>query len=193
MSVAPVMLPSMTSWIDCGVMAWMDESRYGDDETVLVYYKGTSLAAMAEGLSAQHRPPFAYGNDTAPGGWGVIVHHMFNPSRDDYDEIDYRGLCPQGAELVVFVPNPCIAKAHGPKAYHYKDGQISSCIDYEAPDHVGEYWPNKLAPLITAAGLDYQNETHEEQLTQLICDHLGLPALDRDTITVDRDLVASYF
>ncbi|MER7204125.1 hypothetical protein [Streptomyces sp. CB01635] len=182
----------MTSWIDCGVIAWIDEKRYGEDETVLVYFKGTSLAAMAEGLSAQHRPPFAYGNDTAPGGWGVIVHHMFNPSRDDYDGIDYRELCPQGAELMVFVPNPCIAKAHGPKGYHYKDGQISSCIDYEGPDCVGEYWPNKLAPLITAAGLDHQNEIYEEQLTQLICDHLGLPALDRDTITVDRDLVASY-
>lgn len=65
MSVAPVMLLSMTSWIDCGVMAWMEEKRYWEDETVLVYFKGTSLAAMAEGLSARHRPPFAYGNDTA--------------------------------------------------------------------------------------------------------------------------------
>lgn len=94
---------------------------------------------------------------------------------------------------MAFVPNPCVAKAHGPKAYHYKDGQISSCIDYEDPDYVGEHWPNKMAPLITAAGLDCQNETYQEQLTQLICDHLGLPALDRDTIMVDRDLVASYF
>ncbi|MFJ1973799.1 hypothetical protein ACIO93_34645 [Streptomyces sp. NPDC087903] len=183
----------MTSWIDCGVIAWMEEGRYREDETVLVYFKGTGLAAMAEGLSAQRRPPFAYGNDATPGDWGVIVHHMFNPSHDGYDEIDYRELCPQGAELMVFVPNPCTAKAHGPKAYHYKDGQISSCMDYEDPDYVGEYWPNKMVPLITAAGLDHQNETYEEQLTQLICDHLGLPALDRDTITVDRDLVASYF
>jgi hypothetical protein len=185
------MLLGMTSWIDRGVMAWVDEERYREDETVLVYFKGTSLAAMAEGLSAQQRPPFASGNDTAPGDWGVIVHHMFN--RHDYDEIDYRELCPPGAELMVFVPNPCVAKAHGPKAYHYKDGQVSSCIDYEDPDYVGEYWPNKMAPLITAAGLDRQHETYEEQLTQLICDHLGLPALDRDTITVDRDLVASYY
>ncbi|MQY40008.1 hypothetical protein SRB17_80370 [Streptomyces sp. RB17] len=187
------MLLSMTSWIECGVIAWMEDGRYRDDETVLVYFKGTSLAAMAAGLSARRRPPFAHGNDPAPGDWGVIVHHMFNPSQGDYDEIDYRGLCPQGAELMVFVPNPSIAQAHRPKAYHYKDGQISSCIDYEGPDHVGEYWPNKLAPLITAAGLDHQNETYEEQLTRLICDHLGLPALDRDTITMDRDLVASYF
>lgn len=187
------MLLSMTSWINCGVIAWLEEDWRGDDETVLVYFKGTGLAAMAEGLSAQHRPPFAYGNDTAPGDWGVIVHHMFNPSRGDFDEIDYRELCPQGAELMVFVPNPSIAQAHRPKAYHYKDGQTSSCIDYEGPDYVGEYWPNKMAPLITAAGLDHENETYEEQLTQLVCDHLGLPALDRDTITVDRDLVASYF
>ncbi|MFE4857191.1 hypothetical protein [Streptomyces sp. NPDC056670] len=183
----------MTTWIDCGVMAWVGEGRYRDDETALVFFKGTSLAVMAEGLSAQRRPPLAYGNETAPGDWGVIVHHMFNPFHDDYDEIDYRGLCPEGAELVVFVPNPCIAKAHGPKAYHYKEGRISSCIDYESPTYVGEYWPNKLAPLITAAGLDHQDGTYEEQLTQLICDLLGLPVLDRDTITVDRDLVVSYF
>ncbi|MGW4518109.1 hypothetical protein ACWEO4_40630 [Streptomyces sp. NPDC004393] len=183
----------MTSWIDCGVMTWVEEDRYGDDESVLVYFKGIGLATMAEGLAAQHRPPFAYGNDTVPGDWGVIVHHMFNPSRDDYDEIDYRELCPRGAELVVFVPNPSIAQAHGPKAYHYMDGQTSSCIDYENPEYVGEYWPNKMAPIITAAGLKYGGETYEEQLTQLICDHLGLPPLDRDIITVDRALMASYF
>ncbi|MGX9888606.1 hypothetical protein [Streptomyces sp. NPDC002276] len=181
----------MTSWIRCGVLAWVDDARYREDETVLVYFKGTSLAAMTEGLSSRQRPPFAYGNDTAPGGWGVIVHHMFG--LDDYDEIDHRELCPPGAELMVFVPNPCVAKVHGPKAYHYKDGQTSSCIDYEAPEHAGEYWPNKMAPLITAAGLDHRNGTYEEQLTQLICDHLGLPALNRDTITVDRDLVAAYY
>lgn len=182
----------MTSWIRYGVMAWMDEDRYGEDETVLVYFKGIAPAALAEGLSAQHRPPFAYGNAPAPGDWGVIVHHMFNPARNDYEGVDYRELCPQGAELVVFVPNPSIAKGHGPHAYHYKDGQTSSCVDYEDPGYAGVYWPNKLAPLITAAGLDHRSETYEEQLTQLICDHLGLPALDRATITVDRGLMDSY-
>ncbi|MFE3119174.1 hypothetical protein [Streptomyces niveus] len=181
----------MTTWIDCGVLAWIDEKQHREDETVLVYFKGVSLASMAEGLSARNRPPFAYSNATVGDDWGVIVHHMFN--HDDYDGIDYRGLCPEGAELMVFVPNPCVAKAHGPKAYHYQDGQALSCIDYEAPDYVGEYWPNTMAPLITAAGLDHENEIYEEQLTQLICDHLGLPALDRDTITVDRDLVASCY
>ncbi|MFJ9821119.1 hypothetical protein ACIRU3_38870 [Streptomyces sp. NPDC101151] len=40
---------------------------------------------MAEGLIAQQRPPFAYGNDMAPGDRGVIVHRMFNPSCDDFD------------------------------------------------------------------------------------------------------------
>ncbi|MGW7381415.1 hypothetical protein [Streptomyces sp. NPDC054794] len=183
----------MTEWIKNGVITWVRADRYGDDETVLVYFKGTGLTAMAEGLSALHRPPFAYGPDAAPGDWGVIVHHMLNPSRGEFADIDYRKLCPQGAELMVFIPNPCVAKAHGPKAYHYKDGQISSCIDYEGPEHSGEYWPNAMAPLITAAGLDHENDNYEEQLTQLICDHLGLPALNRDTITVDRDLMASYF
>lgn len=94
---------------------------------------------------------------------------------------------------MVFIPNPCIAKAHGPYAYHFEDGRISSCIDYEDPDHIGEHWPNEMASVITAAALDIENDNHEEQLTRLICDHLGLPALDRNTITVDRDLIASYF
>lgn len=187
------MVLGMTGWIDCGVMPWMEEDRYGDDETVLVYFKGAGLTGMTEGLIAQHRPPFAYGNDPAPGDWGVIVHHMHNPSRDDFDPIDYRELCLQGAELMVFVPNPCIAKAHGPHAYHYKDGLISSCIDYEDPDYIGEHWPNEMASLITSAELDRENENYVEQLTRLICNHLGLSALDRDTITVDRGLMASYF
>ncbi|WP_199873931.1 hypothetical protein [Streptomyces sp. Root369] len=56
---------------------------------------------------------------------------MFNPSRDDYDEIAYRELCPQGAELM--------------------DGRLSSCLDYEDPNYVGEYWPNKMAFLIAAS------------------------------------------
>ncbi|MFC9620145.1 hypothetical protein ACFTXM_09145 [Streptomyces sp. NPDC056930] len=182
----------MTDWIDSGVIAWMEEKRY-EDETVLVYFKGVGLTYMAEGLIALHRPPFAHGSNVAPGEWGVIVHPMHNPSRDEFDPIDYRKLCPLGAELVVFEANPCIAKAHGPKAYHYRDGRASSCIDYEDPDYVGEYWPNELASLITAAGLDREDSNHEEQLTRLISDHLGLPPLDRDTITVDRNLIASYF
>ncbi|MFG3224115.1 hypothetical protein ACGF07_04930 [Kitasatospora sp. NPDC048194] len=181
----------MTEWIKCGVIAWLGEGHYGDDESVLVYFRGTSRASMAEGLVARHRPPLAYGNEAAPGGWGVIVHNLYNSSRNDYDDIDYRRLCPQGAELVVFVPNPCIAKAHGPKAYHYKDGRISSCIDYERPDHVGEYWPNELAPLITAAGLDHGSRDFRQQLTALICNHLGLPEMDRDTLTVDHESMRS--
>lgn len=103
---------------------------------------------------------------------------MHNPSREDFDPFDYRKLCPLGAELVVFVANPCVANAHGPKAYHYRDSRTSSCIDYEGPDYVGEYWPNELASLTTAAGLDPEDWSHEE-LTRLICDHLGLPPLDR--------------
>ncbi|WP_405778698.1 hypothetical protein [Streptomyces sp. NBC_00859] len=193
----------MTHWIKSGVMSWLGEGGGGDEETVLVYFKGVGLSAMSEGLTVRHRPPFAHGNDPAPGDWGVIVHPMYNPSRDDFDETDHRSLCPRGAELMVFVPNPCVGKAHGPKAFHYKDGRISSCIDYEGPATVGEYWPNRLAPVITGAALAYGNENgnydncanydnYEEQLTQLLCDHLGIPALDRGNITVDRELMAAY-
>ncbi|MFG3223826.1 hypothetical protein ACGF07_03440 [Kitasatospora sp. NPDC048194] len=182
----------MTDWIKCGVIAWLSADGYGEDESVLVYFRGTSLASMAEGLVALHRPPLAHGNDPAPGDWGVIVHSLHNPSRDDYGGIDYRKLCPQGVELVVFVPNPCIGKSHGPKAYHYRDGRTSSCIDYEGPEYVGEYWPNELAPVIAAAGLNYTSSDFEQQLTQLLCDHLGLPALDPGSLTIDHDLVSAH-
>lgn len=65
-------------------MPWIEEAQYRDDETVLVYFRGVGLTGMTEGLIAQHRPPFAYGKDPEPGDWGVIVHHMYNPSRDDF-------------------------------------------------------------------------------------------------------------
>ncbi|WP_416873174.1 hypothetical protein [Kitasatospora sp. SC0581] len=184
-------------WIHRGPIDWLEGQGYGEDETVLVYFRGTTRAAVADGLTARHRPPFARGEEPAPGEWGVIVHPMLNPSRNDYDDIDYRGLCPEGAELVVFVPNPCIVKAHDPKAYHYRDGRISSCVDYEGAERVGERWPNALAPLVTAAGLGIGGEfaespDHEQRLTALICEHLGLPALDRAAMTVDRELMDDY-
>ncbi|WP_418955482.1 hypothetical protein [Streptomyces tritici] len=68
-----------------------------------------------------------------------------------------------------------------------------SCVDYEDPAHVGEHWPNELAPVITAAALDVDAPDFEERLTQVISDHLGLPALDRGSLTVDRGMIAASF
>ncbi|MFF2525155.1 hypothetical protein [Streptomyces liangshanensis] len=181
----------MTGWIKSGVLAWVEGTRY-DDETVLVYFKGVDRGFVRDGLIAVRRPPFACGGDVGGGEWGVVVHPMYDPARDDYDLIDHRKLCPPGAELVVFVPNPCVAKAHGPQAYHYRDGRTVSCVDYEAPTDVGEYWPNELAAVITAAGPDPEDLDKEEQLTRLISDHFGLPPLDRGSLAVDRDLVAAH-
>ncbi|MEU7020427.1 hypothetical protein ABZ990_07175 [Streptomyces sp. NPDC046203] len=152
----------MTGWIKSGVIAWIDGHRR-EDETVLLYVKGVGLTDLAEALNARHRPAFARGGEVAPGEWGVLVHPMYNPARDDYAPVDYRELCPPGAELVVFVPNPSLAQAHGPHAYHFKDGRAVSCVDYEAPAYVGEYWPNELAPVITAAGLASGGEDFEGQ------------------------------
>ncbi|MFE0424065.1 hypothetical protein [Streptomyces sp. NPDC058953] len=182
----------MTEWIDDGVMVWLGEVP-GDDETVLVFFKGVGAAAMREGLIAQHRPPFAHGEENPPGEWGAVVHHLHHPARGEFGDTDYRRLCPPGAELVVFVPNPCLAKGHGPQMYHYRDGEAVSCVDYEDPEQAGEYWPNELAPFIAAAGIDYENENYDRRLTRLICDHLGLPELERGAVAVDRDLIASYF
>ncbi|WP_265690353.1 hypothetical protein [Streptomyces griseolus] len=159
----------MAGWIESGVIAWMEKKQY-EDEIALGYFRGIGPAGMAEGLITQHRPPFARG-DVAPGEWGVVVHHMHNPSRDGFDPVDHRTLCPAGAELVVFESHPCVGRAHGPKAYHYRDGQVSSRIDYENPEYVGEYGPNELVSVITAAGPDHENPSHEQHLTRLICGH----------------------
>lgn len=116
---------------------------------------------------------------------------MHNPSRDGFDPIDHHTLCPAGAELVVFESHPCVGRAHGPKAYHHRDGRVSSRIDYENPAYVGEYGPNELVSVITAAGPDHEDPSHEQHLTRLICGHLQPPPPDRDTLAVDRDLIAS--
>lgn len=75
-----VTVRGMTSWIESGVIAWMEETRY-EDETVLVYFKGVSLTDMRKGLIAQHRPPFAYGSNVAPGEWGDRAPHAQPISR----------------------------------------------------------------------------------------------------------------
>lgn len=138
--MASVAVRGVAGWIESGVIAWMEMKRY-EDKTALGYFRGIGPAGMAEGLITQHRPPFARG-DVAPGEWGgVVVHHMHNPSRDGFDPIDHRTLCPAGAELVVFESHPCVGRAHGPKAYHHRDGRVSSRIDYENPAYVGEYGP----------------------------------------------------
>ncbi|MGW3074325.1 MULTISPECIES: hypothetical protein [unclassified Kitasatospora] len=185
-------------WIHQGPIDWLRERHHGEDETVLVYFRGTTPAAVADGLIAQRRPPFARGADPAPGDWGVIVHPLFDHARDDYGVVDYRGLCPEGAELAVFVPNPCIGKAHGPEAYHFRDGRFSFSVSYENTLFTEEYLPEGLVSLVTAAGLDPRGECsgaqdREQRLTALICDHLGLPALDRAAMAVDHELMADYW
>ncbi|MEU5160083.1 hypothetical protein AB0G74_10800 [Streptomyces sp. NPDC020875] len=181
----------MTEWIDEGAMVWLGEAHY-DEETVLVFHQGIGTAELREGLTARHRRPFAYCPEAPPGGWGVVVHPMHDPARDDYGDIDYRGLCPPGAQLMVFVPKPCAVKGHAPKAFHYRDGEIVSCIDYEAPEETSEYWPSEMAPLIAAAGLDEEDEEYHRTLTRLIRDHLGLTEPDPAACTVDREAIAAY-
>ncbi|MFG3040915.1 hypothetical protein ACGFYZ_28845 [Streptomyces sp. NPDC048330] len=182
----------MTGWIERGVIAWVDENRR-EDESVLVYFRGVSLSDMVERLRARHRPPFAYGVEPGAAEWGVVVHHLHNPLLGDFDGLDYRELCSAGGELMVFVPNPCVAKAHGPHAFHFKDGQAVTSFFYEDPDVTGDRWPAEIAERVRVAGLDGETSDYEALLTRAIGDHLGLPALDRGALTVDRGLIASYF
>lgn len=60
--------------------------------------------------------PLAYGKGTH---WGVMMHDMLGWNTGDYCYADYRRVCPDGGELVVFVTEPCSVKAHRPWFSYY--------------------------------------------------------------------------
>ncbi|MFD7912217.1 hypothetical protein ACFV30_16055 [Streptomyces sp. NPDC059752] len=92
--------------------------------------------ALVRGLLGQRRIPLAYGKGT---GWGLMMHDMLSWDSGDYGLAHYRRLCPDGGELVVFVTEPCWAKAHGPWSEYYLDGSLITGFSFEnLYDRVGE-------------------------------------------------------
>lgn len=85
------MLPAPS---DCGKVGYVPALQNGHD---------TVHAEAAEPATWRHPTEVSAHVPSAKAFRGVVVHHMLNPSRDDYGDIDYRELCPQGAELMVFV------------------------------------------------------------------------------------------
>ncbi|WP_246101596.1 hypothetical protein [Streptomyces cyaneus] len=61
------------------------------------------------------------------------MHSMLSWENGDYDLADYGQLCRTGGELVVFVTEPCVAKAHGPAFQYYREGRLITGFSFEDP------------------------------------------------------------
>ncbi|MFE4452854.1 hypothetical protein [Streptomyces sp. NPDC056796] len=128
---------------------WTDHA-FPDHEVNLVFVRGTSPGALAEELRGLLREPLVCGEGD---GWAWAVHDMVNPEADDFDPVDYRGLSRDGGEAVVFVTEPCSAKAHGPDFSYYRDGRTILHFSFEDIGlRVGEN-PDHLSAELLAANL----------------------------------------
>ncbi|MGW5100834.1 hypothetical protein [Streptomyces sp. NPDC004100] len=167
----------MRHWI-AGPLGWTHGRRLGDEETNVVFFRGTTLDALTRGLLDRHRRPRAYakGDD-----WGVLMHDMLAwdcADTGDYEGADYAALCPPGAELAVFVTEPCVAKAHGPFFAYYRDGSLHTAFSFESPtDGVGPA-PDHFLPAVTEVEEDEDGDDREERLVAAITRFLDLPELE---------------
>jgi hypothetical protein len=59
------------------------------------------------------------------------VRDTFAPETGDDDPVDYQSLCEGGAEAVVFVLEPCSAKAHAPDFTYFRDGRCVLHFSFE--------------------------------------------------------------
>ncbi|MFE2542704.1 hypothetical protein [Actinacidiphila glaucinigra] len=128
---------------------WMHGSFPGH-EVNLVFARGMALDALTRSLREARREPLAHGE---AGGWAWAVHDMHNYEAEDYEDVDYRGLSGEGAEIVVFETEPCSAKAHPPSFGYFRDGR--SILHFAFGDQqqrVGEN-PDHLSLELLAANL----------------------------------------
>ncbi|MFI1170131.1 hypothetical protein [Streptomyces melanogenes] len=110
------------------------------------------------------------------------MHDMLSWESGDYGLADYGQLCPVGCELVVFVTEPCIAKAHGPSFEYYRNRQLITAFSFETPYYRGGEEPDLLLPALTAANLtgphaDLDRDGHEERTVEAITGFFSLPDL----------------
>lgn len=170
--------------------SWMHDSFPGH-EVNLVFARGLPADALTTGLREVDREPLAHGE---AGGWTWAVHDMMNDEIGDYDEVDYRRVCPPGAEVVVFVTEPCSAKAHGPHFAYYRDGGTTLFFSFEdLQQRLGDN-PDYLSAELLAArligpdaecrayetdpGHDCFGHHHEDEdrLVRTIADFFALPS-----------------
>ncbi|MGC5394711.1 hypothetical protein ACPXCP_03040 [Streptomyces sp. DT20] len=129
--------------------SWMHDSFPGH-EVNLVLTRGQSLDALASGLRELNREPLAQGE---AGGWAWAVHDMFEEDSEDYEQPDYRLVCPGGTELVVFVTEPCSAKAHGPQFHYLRSGATTLYFSFEDIGERAGDNPDYISAELLAANL----------------------------------------
>lgn len=135
----------MKSWIDSRL-----GETYPGHEVNLVFVRGLPTGSATAGLAALRREVLETG---VAGGWTWAVHDSFAPEIDDFDPVDYRPLCRDGAEAVVFMVEPCSAKAHAPDFTYYRDGRCVLHFSFEdLGQRVGDN-PDYLSAELLAAGL----------------------------------------
>lgn len=149
------------------------------EETNVVFFRGMSLDALTQGLLGLRRMPLAYGKGT---DWGVMMHDMLGWNAGDYGDADYPRLCPDGGELVVFVTEPCSAKAHLPWFRYYRDGSLITGFIFENLRDRGGREPDLLLPGLTAANLvgpqaELDGGDIEERIVETITGFFSLPEL----------------
>lgn len=162
------------------MMHWIHRPLPHHEETNVVFFRGTSLDALVQGLIGAERLPLAY--STGP-DWGTVMHDMLSWESGDYDPVRYEQLCPPGAELVVLVTEPCIAKGHGPAFEYYRDGRLITHFSFETPSYPGGEEPDLLTPALTAARLTgpharFDGDNFEERIVEAIAGFFSLPELE---------------
>ncbi|MFE9248808.1 hypothetical protein [Streptomyces sp. NPDC007088] len=159
---------------------WTDRPLAHHEETNVVFFRGISLDSLTRGLLDARRAPLAYGKGEE---WGVIMHDMLGWDEGDYEPTAYGPLCADGGELVVFVTEPCIAKAHGPWFEYYRDGRLITFLSFESPSDGGGAEPELLLPALTAARLagpraDLESDDVEERIARAVAGFFSLPELE---------------
>lgn len=162
------------------MMDWIRRPLPHHEETNVVFFRGMSLDALVQGLLGMERMPLAY---STGGDWGLVMHDMLSWESGDYDLVRYGPLCPPGAELVVLVTEPCIAKAHGPAFAYYRDGRLITTFSFETPSYPGGEEPDLLTPALTAARLtgphaELDGDDDEERIMAAVAGFFSLPDLD---------------
>ncbi|MFH9571146.1 hypothetical protein [Streptomyces sp. NPDC017230] len=135
----------MKSWIDSRL-----GGAYPGHEVSLVFVRGLTADAVAQGLGGLRRQVLETG---VAGEWTWAMHDSFAPETNDYDTADYRPLCEGGGEAVVFMVEPCSAKAHSPDFTSYRDGRCVLHFSFEdVGQRVGDN-PDHLSAELLEAGL----------------------------------------
>ncbi|WP_327292986.1 hypothetical protein [Streptomyces sp. NBC_01198] len=88
-----------------------------------------------------------------------------------------------GGELVVFVIEPCLAKAHGPSFQYCRDGRLIKAFSFETPYYRGGEEPDLLRPALTVANLigpqaDLDRDDNEGRIVEATTGFFSLPELE---------------